>query len=327
MTQEAYVLLYIESEEGIPISRIPFFCHDEESEKSYVISARARSFFYSNDEIHHYNDGVTIGYCDVDSTEWRRTSPRKFFEYFNELSKIQKKRFWELINNDEPSCALSEILTDLKRFDRPSLNRALVLIHFEDSDPCALDSSLTEYLTCFTDLAGADKRIYKRISVGGEEVVADYLLTRFLEDKQYPVTQDQDQDKDQDQDQDQKEHSYLNVFDGPDDLSKIKARGFTSGDFSYNETFEHLDPYDYDFDDYGCEKYLRDDFYYRFNHDLIDSFREDLRIPYQIDQILTSECRAALPSVLFDHVLSHIDSIKREVFGMKSKPRASSIDF
>ena len=314
MTQEAYVLLYIESEEGIPISRIPFFCHDEESEKSYVISARARSFFYSNDEIHHYNDGVTIGYCDVDSTEWRRTSPRKFFEYFNELSKIQKKRFWELINNDEPSCALSEILTDLKRFDRPSLNRALVLIHFEDSDPCALDSSLTEYLTCFTDLAGADKRIYKRISVGGEEVVADYLLTRFLEDKPHTVSQE--------------ENSDLESFNEPDDPMKIKVRGFTSGDFSYNETFEHLDPYNFvDFDDYGCEKYLRDDFYYRFNHDLIDSFREDLRIPYQIDQILTSECRAALPSVLFDHVLSHIDSIKREVFGMKSKPRASSIDF
>ena len=315
MTNEAYVLLYIESKEGIPISRIPSFCQDEETEKSYVISARACSFFKPNFEIHHYNDGVSIGYCDVDSTEWRRTSPQKFFQYFNELSKVQKKRFWELLSNEEHSYVLSEILTDLKRFDRPSLNRALVLIHFEESDPCALDTSLTEYLACFTDLTDADKEIYKRISVGGEEVVADYLLTRFLEDKHYPVAEDQEG------------YADLELFNEPNDLIKFKVRGLTSGDFSYHETLEHLDPYDYDFDDYGCEKILRDDFYYRFNHALIDSFREELRIPYQIDQILTSEARAALPSVLFDHVLSHIDSIKREVFGMKFKPRAYSIDF
>ena len=316
MSHEAFVLLYLESEEGIPMSRIPYFCWNEETQRSYVVSARGNSFFNLCSSVFSYNhEDSQVRYFDVESGDLCRSTPKTLFHYYSELNEARRNTFWNKLRaNDE---YLFRVLREFEHFNRPSLNRALILIHLEETDQNALDRSLNAYLASLFEDADADCQMFKRISVGGDEVIADYLLTRFLEDKKEKA------------DHTSGENTPLEHFDPSfDPLSKYQLRGFAPGDFSYSEDLDHLHPFEYDYDYHGYENTLPlDDFYYRFNHDPIDSIREYLRIPVEIDQILPSETRAALTNVFFDHVLSQIDSIKHQVFGMKFQRRDSSIDF
>ena len=310
MTNEVFILLYLETESGIPISNIPYLCFDEETHKSNVVSARGNSLFDRNHGVSTYNSSKSSPYFDIELGQWSWHTQKDLLHYYYQLDKVQKKAFWRrLEDEDAPHDALSEVLRAFDNINKTLLNRVLALIHLEESDADELDKEVEYYLSSLFDSPQSAPECYKRITVGGKAVVADYLLTRFLNDiEPSHDTKDQSPPK----------------FDSFDPIVAQRIRRIGAGDFSYHQNLEHLHPYEYYEDEWTSEKHLLDDFYYRFNHAPIDAMQRSLAIPWEIDEILPDEVRSQLPQIFIDRITSEIEAIKYKVFDMPPNPKRTS---
>ena len=311
MTNEVFILLYLETESGIPISNIPYLCFDEETHKSNVVSARGNSFFDRNHGVSTYNSSKRSPYFDVELGQWSGHTQKDLFHYYHQLDKAQKATFWRrLEDEDAPHDALSEVLRAFDNFNETLLNRVLALIHLKESDADELDKEVEHYLSSLFDSPQSAPECYKRITVGGTAVVADYLMTRFLSDAELS--------------HDTKDQS-LPKFESFDPLVAQQIRKMGFGDFSYHQNLEHLHPYVYYEDEWTSNEYLLDDFYYRFNHSPIDAMQRSLAIPREIDKILSDEVRSQLPQIFIDRITSEIEAIKSKVFDIPPNPNKTSI--
>ncbi|NVK01357.1 MAG: hypothetical protein HWE12_07415 [Oceanospirillaceae bacterium] len=302
-----FLLLYCKSAEGFPIGDVPFFSVDDNSNKFLVVSARGSSLekifleqtFYNTHDIWFVLDG-----------ENKHMNTHEFYHY------------WAALSDDVRSqIELSWSSTWHELFHNTKLNRVLVLIALPRAEEHEADQDeVKRYLSSLPDFV-------ERVSVGGDEVVIDYLMTRYLSEIQDPISAE-----------DYREDDYeitliremLQDDYGDNRLGSVKSQTILGpSDFSYHCNLEHLEPNEFDIeDDYSYVHVSRnDDFYYRFDHKKIEWLREYLRIPDPIEQILSEEQWGQIREVYIEEIETHIQSIQEGVFGMEPIKRKSAVRY
>ena len=307
-----FLLFYISSAVGLKPTFIPWLATSETGH-SLVVSFRGinqfewlnldQSFYASRDVYYRKSEGGEIVY-----------GPKsEFFNFLYSQSSDELKKFWEDKENGDNSVFRSLVVAE-KEIEDIRLNRILALIHFpaemiEESDDES-DDDLNAYLSAVAEGLKDAEATLERASVGGDEIIADYLLTRFLTNEielEAPDTEFGRSSKTSDQN---------------------CERSIGVSDFSYHSTLAHLNPIFYEeIDmDYGQTYYKEtrtDEFYYRFDHKRIESIQQQLSIPDEIVKILTEEIWVQLPQIFIKKIMKEVGDIKHEVFGMDPPPKKS----
>ena len=176
------MLFYISSAVGLKPTSIPWLASSETGH-SLVVSFRGiNQFEWLNlDQSFYASDDVYYRKSEDGENVYGPKS--EFFNFLYSLSSDEFNKYWEDQENGESSVFSSLVVAEREIRDI-RLNRVLALIHFpeemiDESDEES-DDDLNEYLTAVAEGLKEAEATLERASVGGEELIADYLLTRFL---------------------------------------------------------------------------------------------------------------------------------------------------
>jgi len=292
MQKYQFLLLFCKSTEGVPITDVPFYSVDDNTDKSLVVSARGSSLEKIHLEEVFYN---TRDMWFVFGEETKNLSVHEFYH------------FWATLTDEERSQIELNSSSCWHRLCETKLNRLLVLVALpRTADHEADQNKIKRYLSSLPDFV-------ERVSVGSDEVVIDYLMTRYLSEIPEPSIFDKDW-------ADNYEAKLLEAMlqdDYPENEPAEKPPTLGPSDFSYHRNLEHLEPISFWGDDYAEYTYRNDDFYYRFDHTKIEWLREYLRIPYPVEEILTEEQWVQIRELYIEEIENRSQSIREDVFGME----------
>jgi hypothetical protein len=282
-----FKLLYLDIESGIPISWIPRLIVDDETNMSQVIAARAGPV--SNEPYSGYDYKVDVRFHEGQSLI--KTELRDIFDHFCTVTEMEWTKF--LAVNPEKS---DELITTLGYLDKTTVNR-LLLLAVDDGKPTKDDSNYE--WSC------------KKITVGGPELVLDFLLSVFCNhDNCEWVSRDDPSVK----------------FQPVDDLSSLLwGENIPSlymkvpiYDFSNFSGIDHLREYEEDYDD-EFERYKSSNHYYYYSVNLkaLSKLEGMIRIPPRVLKILTKEQKAELDAEIPKILKGELDYIAKSVLQQK----------
>lgn len=305
-----FVLFYISSAVGLKPTSIPWLASSETGH-SLVVSFRGINQFERLNLDQSFYASYGVYYRKSEDGEDVCGPKSEFFNFLCSLSSDELNKYWEDQENRE-SVFFSSLVDAEREIEDIRLTRVLALIHFpeemiDESDEES-DDDLNEYLSEIAVALKDAEATLERASVGGGELIADYLLTRFLTNELVSEAPDKE----------------FGTSCRTSDENCERTVGVS--DFSYHESLDHLNPIYYEeIDvDYGYKHYQErrtDEFCYRFEHKRIDSIQQRLSIPDEIEKILTDEIWAQLPQIFIKKIMREVGDIKHEVFGMDPPPK------
>jgi hypothetical protein len=284
--KERFLLLYCKSFEGVPISDIPFLLVDEKG-KSGVISARGVNFLTRDPCF--YNDMCKFEYEINEKT--KIMSQEEFFHFWASLNNSERQAFIQRAIASQDDKLNDKLYRYHESVNIRKLHRFLILI------PHPIFGGTKQYYKDVEDYIASLPSYVERVTVGGNEVIADYLMTKYLLDGHV--------------------HEWDREKFRQQALRDITVMG--KSDFSYHLTLKHLEPNNYwaTDDNWSLDNHLGSDtFFYKFDYTITNSINESLMIPWEINKILTDEQRLEIRDLFFERIKYRIQSIKRETFGM-----------
>ena len=307
-----FFLFYISSAVGLKPTWIPWLARSERGH-SLVVSFRGINQFEWLDLDESYYASRDVFYHESDDGESVYGPKSEFFHFLYSLSKDELDQYWEDKGNGDRSVFNSLVVAE-REIEDIRLNRVLALIHFPeemiDGSDEESDDDFNEYLAAVAECLKEVEATLERASVGGEELIADYLLTRFLTNELEFEAPDKE---------------FGTSFKTSDENCE---RTIGVSDFSYHANLAHLNPIyfeeiDMDYGQWYYKERRTDEFYYRFDHKRIESIQQRLSIPDEIAKILTEEIWAQLPQIFIKEIMREVGDIKHEVFGMDPPPKKS----
>lgn len=283
-------LLYLDIEEGIPVSLIPRIITEDSTDDSMVIAARGGSLNFHS----YLNPGWKI---PVKFSEEKPAQDKYFKEIYDHICALrepEKTKFFQLNES-----VAEEIVDRVKALEDERVNRLIVLAQ-HDGQPLEKPTD-TEFL-CF------------EVKEGGPELVLEFLLSTFCNSYETEWVRRDDPSVKYKPPED-----FAFRFDGLTDQEKLEYKEVPVYDFTLSPNLDALVEYEEDFDDDGGGFYRSSGYFYYYSVNLkaLPRLAEKIYIPWRVREVLTSEQIAKLDAEVPGIFLADLDYIARSVLMQK----------
>jgi hypothetical protein len=312
LMNKRYCLLFFYHFDGYPISEIPNFITDDR--RSVVISARC-SALSSNHErsFHEYKIKSTAYLGEIGKIRENATG-LDIFLWFNASPLNDRKNFLRLNRKEKFNIRYWFDFYSIQKF-----NSGLFLLDMDNFPEDDMRNALSKvFASCL------------RLKFGGPELVAEFLLSDFIEGtghySQFNLLPDQEVFA-----------KYNDNSHNPDimsyDFIKDKLPGLMSPlfEFGLNSNLDHLTSHHYiehqDFDGDYYEQNIGPFIYFNLDLNLVKQIGGALRVPERVAEILEPHQISILKKTAPDYLISNLVTIFNIGFSQYfSMPVLSNVD-
>lgn len=282
---QKFLLLYVDLEDGIPVSCIPRSIVDDLTLKTRVVAARGGPMSFSN----YLSHGGKMKIRLSQDQKLKEIDFKEIYDHICSLTEEDKKYFLEI--NKEAS---DEVLRQMADLETESIHRLLILA---ENNGSPIEKPIGMEFTCF------------KIKEGGPELVLDFLLSRFCRHEDWEwVKRDDPKVK-----YCYPDDSAFN-FGGPASEEKDLYKEVPVFDFSNNPNLDDLVEYEMN-DDIDGDPYRSSGYYYYYSVNLksLSILKDEIDIPWRVRQVLTSEQVSELDAEVPSILMNYLDYIARSV--------------
>jgi len=287
LMSKRYCLLFFYHFNGYPISEIPNLIIDDQ--KSVVISARCSALSWDHEGSFHEYRMKTTAYRGEIGKIHENASGLDIFLWFSASPLNDRKKFLRLNRKEK-----SKIRYWFDFYSGQKFNSGLFLLDMDNFPEDDMSNALAEqFASCL------------RLKFGGPELVAEFLLSDFVEGTgdyyEFNLLPDPEVFS---------KHNNISSDFIQDELSGLMSPLFK---FGLHPNLEHLISHHFveekDFDGDYYEEHIGPFIYFNLDLNLVKQLGEGLRVPARIAEILEPHQISILEKTAPDYLISNLLSI------------------